>query len=54
MILKRFFRVATASALAKAWAKKSPLWLAFAVTVMVIRFFDDRAAKRSTGKTAKS
>jgi hypothetical protein len=53
MIVKSFLRLVTASTLAKAWAKKSPMWLTFAVVVMVIRLIDGRAAKKPAGKTAQ-
>lgn len=54
MILKRVFGLATASALAKAWEKKSPRWLALAGALILFQFLDSRAARKpSPKKSAK-
>jgi hypothetical protein len=45
MILRRIFRVALASSLARAWAQKSPKWLSIAGAVLLFRLIDKRAAK---------
>jgi len=54
LILKRVFGFATASALAKAWEKKSKVWLSFAGVLVLFQFLDSRAARKpSPKKTAK-
>lgn len=53
MILKRIFRFALASSLARAWAQKSPKWLSVAVAILLFRLIDNRAAK-SGRRVAKS
>jgi hypothetical protein len=45
LILKRIFRFALASTLARAWAQKSPRWLTIAGAVILFRLIDKRAAK---------
>jgi hypothetical protein len=45
VILKRLFRVALASSVARAWAQKSPKWLSIAGTILIFRLFDKHAAK---------
>ena len=54
MILKRVFGLATASALAKAWEKKSPRWLSLAGALILFQILDWRAARKpSPKKSAK-
>ena len=50
MILKRVFGFATASALAKAWEKKSKLWLSIAGVLVLMQFLDTRAARKPAPK----
>lgn len=50
MILKRLFGLATASALAKAWEKKSATWLSLAGALVLIQIFDSRAARKPASK----
>lgn len=50
MILKRLFGFATASALAKAWEKKSKMWLSFAGVLVLFQLLDSRSARKSTPK----
>jgi hypothetical protein len=45
LILKRLFRFALASTVARAWAQKSPRWLTIAGAVILFRLIDKRAAK---------
>lgn len=45
MILKRIFRFALASSLARAWAQKSPKWLSIAGAIVLFRVIDKHAAK---------
>jgi hypothetical protein len=54
LILKRVFGLATASALTKAWEKKSKRWLGVAGAVVLFQFLDSRAARKApTKKSAK-
>jgi hypothetical protein len=53
MILKRVFRIALASSLARAWAQKSPKWLTIAGAIVLFRMVDKHAAK-SGQRVAKS
>jgi hypothetical protein len=50
LILKRLFGFATASALAKAWEKKSKMWLSLAGVLVLMQFFDSRAARKPAPK----
>ena len=50
MILKRVFGFATASALAKAWEKKSKAWLSLAGALVLFQFLDSRAARKPSPK----
>jgi hypothetical protein len=50
LILKRLFGFATASALAKAWEKKSKMWLSFAGVLVLFQLFDSSSARKSTPK----
>ena len=50
MILKRLFGLATASALARAWEKKSKVWLSFAGVLVLFQLFDSRAARKPAPK----
>jgi hypothetical protein len=52
-MLKRIFRFALASSLARAWAQKSPQWLSVAGAIVLFRLIDKRAAK-SGRRVAKS
>jgi hypothetical protein len=53
-MLKRVFGFATASALAKAWEKKSKKWLSLAGVLVLFQFLDSRAARKpSPKKSAK-
>jgi hypothetical protein len=45
VILKRIFRFALASSLARAWAQKSPKWLSIAGAIVLFRVIDKHAAK---------
>jgi hypothetical protein len=45
LILKRLFRVALATSVARAWAQKSPRWLSIAGAILLFRLFDKHAAK---------
>jgi hypothetical protein len=45
LILKRLFRIALASTVARAWAQKSPKWLSIAGTILLFRLWDKHAAK---------
>ena len=54
MIRKRLFGFATASALAKAWEKKSKTWLSLAGVLVLFQMFDARSARKpSPKKSAK-
>lgn len=54
MILKRVFGLATASAIAKAWEKKSLKWFSLAGALILFQFLDSRAARKPAPKnTAK-
>jgi hypothetical protein len=53
LILKRIFRIALASSVARAWAQKSPKWLTIAGALVLFRLFDKHAAK-SGRRPAKS
>jgi hypothetical protein len=50
LILKRLFGFATASALAKAWEKKSKLWLSVAGVLVLMQLLDTRAARKPAPK----
>jgi hypothetical protein len=50
LIRKRLFGLALASALAKAWEKKSKTWLSVAGVVVLFQFFDSRAARKPSPK----
>lgn len=50
MILKRVLGLATASALAKAWEKKSRKWLSLAGALVLFRFLDSRASRKASPK----
>lgn len=50
MILKRVFGFATASALAKAWEKKSKTWLSLAGVLVLFQLLDARASRKTTSK----
>jgi len=50
LILKRAISVATASALAKAWEKKSKAWLTLAGVFVLFQFLDSRATRKATPK----
>jgi hypothetical protein len=50
LILKRIFGFATASALAKAWEKKSKKWLSVAGAILLFQFLDSRAARKPSPK----
>jgi hypothetical protein len=49
-MLKRLFGLATASALAKAWEKKSPRWLTLAGALVLFQIFDSRATRKPSSK----
>ncbi len=49
-MLKRLFGFATASAIAKAWAKKSPKWLSVAGALVLFQLWDSRAARAPVPK----
>ena len=53
MILKRILGLATASALAKAWEKKSRTWLSLAGALVLFRILDARASRRAPKKASK-
>ena len=54
MILKRLFGLATASAIAKAWEKKSLKWLSLAGGLVLFQILDSRSARKtSPRKSAK-
>jgi hypothetical protein len=54
LILRRVFGLATASALAKAWEKKSRKWFTLAGVLILFQMFDARAARKpSPKKSAK-
>jgi hypothetical protein len=50
LILKRAFSLATASALARAWEKKSKAWLSLAGVLVLFQFLDSRASRKATPK----
>jgi hypothetical protein len=50
LILKRLFGLATASTLAKAWEKKSKVWLSFAGVLVLFQLLDSRAARKPAPK----
>lgn len=50
MIRKRVFGLVTASALAKAWEKKSPKWLSLAGALVLFQIFDSRAKRKASPK----
>jgi hypothetical protein len=52
LMLRRLFRVAIASSLAKAWLQKSPRWLGIAGAVALLRALDARASK--SGRRVKN
>jgi hypothetical protein len=49
-MLKRVFGFAAATALAQAWAKKSPKWLSLAGALVLFQFLDSRAARKPAPK----
>jgi hypothetical protein len=49
-MLKRVFGFATASAIAKAWEKKSKKWLSLAGLLVLWQFLDSRAARKPAPK----
>jgi hypothetical protein len=54
VILKRIFGLATASAVAKAWEKKSLKWLSLAGALVLFQLLDARGARKpSPKKSAK-
>jgi hypothetical protein len=46
-MLRRLFRFAMVGAFGRAWAQRSPFWVAFGVAVMLFRFIDSRSVKRA-------
>ncbi|HWD96610.1 MAG TPA: hypothetical protein VG246_09340 [Acidimicrobiales bacterium] len=46
-MLRRLFRLATMGSLGRAWARRSPFWLAIGLAISVFRFIDSRSAKRA-------
>jgi hypothetical protein len=44
-MFRRIFRIATAAALGRAWAQKSPKWLSIALGIVLFRFIDSRSRK---------
>ena len=53
MILRRIFRIATRSALGRAYALRSAKWLSVAVGLTLLRIIDHRAEKtRKTTRTS--
>lgn len=50
MIFKRVFGLATASALGKAWEKKSLKWLSLAGALVLFQLLDSRAARKPSPK----
>jgi hypothetical protein len=50
VIRNRLFGFATASALAKAWEKKSKTWLSLAGVLVLFQFLDSRAARKPSPK----
>jgi len=50
LILKRVFGLLTASAVAKAWEKKSLKWLSLAGGLVLFRLLDSRAARKASPK----
>ena len=50
-MLKRVFGFAAATALAQAWAKKSPKWLSLAGALVLFQFLDSRAARKPVSYT---
>jgi hypothetical protein len=50
LIRKRLFGFATASALAKAWEKKSKTWLSLAGVLVLFQMVDSRAARKPSPK----
>jgi hypothetical protein len=51
-MLRALFRFATVGAFGRAWAQRSPLWIALGLAVMVFRFMDSRSAKRAKRQRA--
>jgi hypothetical protein len=52
LILRRVLRIATWSALGRAWTQKSSKWLSLAGALVLFRLMDRRAAR--AGERAKS
>jgi hypothetical protein len=50
LILKRIFGFVTASALAKAWEKKSLKWLSLAGGLVLFQLLDSRAGRKPSPK----
>jgi hypothetical protein len=50
VIRERFFGLATASALAKAWEKKSKAWLSLAGVLVLFQIVDSLAARKPSPK----
>jgi hypothetical protein len=51
-MLRYLFRFATVGAFGRAWAQRSPFWVALGLAVMVFRFVDSRSAKRARRQRA--
>jgi 4-amino-4-deoxy-L-arabinose transferase-like glycosyltransferase len=51
-MLRHLFRFATVGAFGRAWAQRSPFWLALGLAVMVFRFLDRRSAQRAKRRHA--
>lgn len=54
LIVRRLFRIATASALGRAYVQRSSKWLAIAGGIIVLRFIDGRGrhSRRASKKHA--
>jgi hypothetical protein len=51
-MLRALFRFATLGALGRAWARRSPLWIALSLALMLFRFMDSRSAERAKRQRA--
>jgi hypothetical protein len=51
-MLRQLFRYATIAAFGRAWAQRSPFWLALGLAVWLFRFVDSRSSKRARRQSA--
>jgi hypothetical protein len=51
-MLRYLFRLATVGAFGRAWARRSPFWVAIGLALTLFRFIDSRSAKRARRQRA--